>query len=70
METIKIKTEYIKLDQLLKFAAMVESGGQAKEVIAAGEVFLNGEVCLMRGKKLRDGDKVLFEGQEVIIKGE
>lgn len=61
-EIIKINTEFIKLDQFLKFANAVESGGMAKEVILNGEVRVNGEVCLERGKKLRDGDRVLFAG--------
>lgn len=62
MEKISITTEYIKLDQLLKFAGVCYTGGEAKEVIADGEVKVNGEVCLMRGKKLREGDVVeVFE---------
>ena len=58
MDTIQINTEFIKLDSLLKFAGMVETGGEAKELIQAGQVKLNGEVCTMRGKKLRNGDTV------------
>jgi ribosome-associated protein len=61
METIAIQTEYIKLDALLKYAAVVGSGGEAKTVIADGQVFVNGEVCTMRGKKLRPGDTVRFD---------
>lgn len=60
METIQIQTEYIKLDAFLKFAAMVGTGGEAKLVIADGLVQVNGEVCTMRGKKLRAGDTVTF----------
>ena len=67
METIGIKTEYIKLDALLKFAALVASGGEAKTVIAEGLVSVNGEVCTMRGKKLRAGDRVEFDGRTVAI---
>ena len=67
METIGIKTEYIKLDALLKFAALVSSGGEAKTVIAEGLVSVNGEVCTMRGRKLRAGDAVVFEGETVEI---
>ena len=63
METITIKTEYIKLDALLKFAALVASGGEAKEVVGAGLVSVNGEVCTMRGKKLR-GKTVRIEADE------
>lgn len=64
---IPITTEYIKLDALLKFAGVVGTGGEAKQVIEAGEVAVNGEVCTMRGKKLRPGDRVVFAGQELEI---
>lgn len=57
-KTIKITTEFIKLDSLLKFAGIMETGGEAKEAIQAGEVKVNGEVCTMRGKKIRAGDVV------------
>ena len=67
METIGIKTEYIKLDALLKFAALAASGGEAKTVIAEGHVSVNGEVCTMRGKKLRAGDRVEYDGRTVAI---
>lgn len=70
METVTIKTEYIKLDALLKFAAMVASGGEAKEVVGAGLVSVNGEVCTMRGKKLRGGDTVSFDGKTVRIEAD
>jgi len=56
---IKITTEYIKLDQLLKFSGIVDSGVIAKEIIWDGLVSYNGEVCTMRGKKVYPGDKVL-----------
>ena len=62
MEKIAIETEYIKLDSLLKFAAVVGTGGEAKYVISEGMVTVNGEVCTMRGKKLRPGDRVSFQG--------
>lgn len=62
MEKITIETEYIKLDSLLKFTAVVGTGGEAKYVISEGMVSVNGEVCTMRGKKLRPGDKVSFQG--------
>ena len=62
MEKITIETEYIKLDSLLKFAAVVGTGGEAKYVISEGMVSVNGEVCTMRGKKLHSGDKVSFQG--------
>ena len=70
MEQIAIKTEYIKLDALLKFAALVASGGEAKEAVASGLVFVNGEVCTMRGKKLRSGDTVSFDGKTVRIEAD
>ena len=55
---IKIDTEFIKLDSLLKLSGVVPTGGAAKIFIQDGEVKLNGEVCTMRGKKIRKGDKV------------
>ena len=61
MEKILINTEFIKLDSLLKFAALVGTGGEAKFVISEGMVKVNGEVCTMRGKKVYPGDKVEFE---------
>ena len=61
MEKILIKTEFIKLDSLLKFAALVGTGGEAKSVIGEGMVKVNGEVCTMRGKKIYPGDKVEFD---------
>ena len=67
MKEIKIKTDFIKLDQALKFSGAVESGGLAKEIILNGQVFVNGEVCLMRGKKLRSGDIFSFEQNEYKI---
>ena len=70
MEKIGITTEYIKLDALLKFAALVSSGGEAKTVIAEGLVSVNGEVCTMRGKKLRKGDVVSFDGRTVRIEAD
>ena len=61
MEKIAIQTEYIKLDALLKYAALVGTGGEAKLVIGEGLVSVNGEVCTARGKKLRPGDVVRFD---------
>lgn len=57
-ETVAISTEFIKLDALLKYAGLVNSGGEAKTLIQEGDVLVNGEVCTMRGKKLRPGDTV------------
>ncbi len=62
MEQITITTEFIKLDAFLKFAALVGTGGEAKQLIAEGLIGVNGETCLMRGKKLYPGDRVDFQG--------
>ncbi len=67
METIQINTDFIKLDAFLKFAALVGTGGEAKMVIADGMVKVNGEICTMRGKKLRAGDRVDFAGQTLLV---
>mgnify|MGYP000700194195 CR=1 FL=1 len=67
MTEIKIDTEFIKLDALLKFANLVSSGGEAKIRIAEGEVLVNGAPCTMRGKKLRPGDTVSLDGETVKI---
>lgn len=64
---IKIKEDFIKLDSLLKFSGLCATGGHAKMVIIDGEVKVNGEVCLMRGKKIYKGDKVEFSGKGIII---
>lgn len=64
MKTIEITTEYIKLQDLLKLACATSTGGEAKNVIQDGLVCVNGEICTQRGKKIRPGDKVLFEKQE------
>ena len=69
METrqVKISTEFIKLEALLKFEGLAETGGDAKERIQAGEVTVNGKVCTMRGKKLRPGDKAALDGVELEV---
>ena len=67
VEEIPIHTEFIKLQDFLKFANAVESGGMAKSVILAEDVLVNGEVCTMRGKKLYNGDKFSFMGQTYLI---
>ncbi len=67
---ITIRTPFIKLDQFLKFSGAVETGGIAKEIVAEGIVLVNGEVCTMRGKKLRDGDIVELDDLRLIVKGE
>lgn len=66
-EKIAITTEFIKLDSLLKFATVCETGGMAKEAIQSGDVVVNGEVCTMRGKKIRPGDVVEVGGQIRLI---
>ena len=63
----KINTEFIKLDSLLKFSGVVETGGYAKELVQSGKVKVNGEVCTMRGKKIRSGDEVIFEEYKIVI---
>ena len=63
MREITITTEFIKLQDLLKFAGLVETGGEAKERVQAGEALVNGEPCVQRGKKIRPGDEVLFTGE-------
>ena len=67
METITITTEFIKLQDLMKFADMVSSGGEAKVLIQEGEVAVNGEVCLQRGRKIRPGDVVSFQGGQYTV---
>ena len=64
---ISIKEDFIRLDSAMKLADMVVTGGHAKIVIRNGEVKVNGEVCLMRGKKLHKGDKVEFENDGFLI---
>lgn len=59
---IKIDTEFIKLQYLLKLAGACDTGGMAKVLIQNGEVSVNGEVCTMRGKKMRDGDVAVIDG--------
>ena len=67
MKTVIIQTEFIKLQDLLKFANLVASGGEAKECVQTGQVQVNGEVCTMRGKKIRPGDTVSFAGQKLTV---
>ena len=67
METITITTEYIKLQDLLKLAAVTATGGEAKILIQEGQVLVNGEVCTQRGKKLRPGDTVDFGGKKLAV---
>ena len=65
MKIMTITTEFIRLQDLLKLANLVETGGEAKERIQDGEAMVNGETCTQRGKKLRPGDTVIFDGAEL-----
>ena len=66
-QNVEIETEFIRLDALLKFAAIVQTGGEAKMVITDGLVSVDGEVCTQRGKKIYPGQKVTFENIRLII---
>ena len=67
MKTVIITTEFIKLQDLLKFAGAVETGGDAKLIILEGRVKVNGEVCTMRGKKMRPGDRAVLDDELELI---
>lgn len=67
-EKIAIKTEFIKLDQLLKFSGVADIGSEAKQMVLDGIVKVNGEVCTMREKKIRPGDLVEITGEDIIIR--
>ena len=64
---ISVREDFIRLDSAMKLAGIVSTGGHAKTVIQNGEVKVNGEVCLLRGKKLKNGDKAEFNGNGFII---
>ena len=64
---IQIHTEFIRLQDLLKFAGAVETGGDAKRIIQEGRVSVNGETCTMRGKKLRPGDRATIDGETELV---
>ena len=68
MKTITITTEFIKLQDLLKLAGAVYTGGEAKAMVQEGFVTVNGEVCTMRGKKIRPGDTVCYEKETYQVK--
>ena len=70
MQEIAISTEIIKLDQLLKFAAIAQTGGESKFYISEGMVKVNDEICYQRGKKIKVGDKIEVEnaGSFLIVK--
>lgn len=67
-EIIEITTEFIRLDALLKFSGLAETGGDAKLMVLDGECSVNGEICTQRGKKLRDGDRVTLADAVMLIK--
>lgn len=62
-----IRTEWIRLDQFLKFCGLAETGGHAKEIVAEGVVSVNGEICTARGKKLYPGDRVQIDQYELEV---
>ena len=64
---VVIETEFIKLESAMKLANILPSGGTAKLEIQEGNVFVNGEICTMRGKKLYPGDKFRYEGLDYLI---
>lgn len=68
-ETVAIRGAHIELAQLLKFAGLVGTGGEAKQVITAGQVTLNGEVETQRGRKVVAGDRVAYEGRTLLVQG-
>lgn len=67
-ETVEIMSPFIKLDSFLKFAGVAETGGHGKELVAAGMVSVNGEVCTARGKKLYPGDIISIEDLQLEVK--
>ncbi len=69
-QTICIHTEYIKLQDLLKYAGAAGTGGDAKLAVQEGLVSVNGEVCTMRGRKLRPGDTVEYGGRKFLVEHE
>ena len=64
---VKIKTPYIELDSLLKYASICMTGGEAKILIKEGNVLLNGEICTMRKKKIYPNDTVCVDGKEITV---
>ena len=68
MDEISITTEYITLVQFLKYCGVADNGSMANDLVRNGEVWVNGELCTMRGKKLRPGDTVAVLGRAFVIK--
>lgn len=67
MKDVKINTEIIKLDSFMKWAGIISTGAEAKLLIKGGEVKLNGEIEIQRGKKLKAGDIIEFKGESYKI---
>ncbi len=67
MDKIELKGEIIRLGQLLKFAGLVDTGGEAKALIQAGEIRVNGQVETRRGRQLQEGDRVSIGDREVVV---
>lgn len=65
--SIHIDTEFIRLDALLKYAGLVQTGGEAKLRIQSGEVKVDGEICTQRGKKLRPGNTAELDGRRLRV---
>lgn len=70
MEKVKINTEFIKLDQLIKWAGVTGSGVEAKELVISGQVSVNGQTETRRGKKIRPGDRIEVLGTQIIVEAE
>ena len=66
---IRISDGFIRLDALLKYASIVPTGGEAKLLIQSGKVFVDGESCALRGKKIRPGSVVRYRGETLVVKG-
>lgn len=66
-EVIKVQGDFIKLQDLLKYSGLCETGGQAKFVIQNGEVKVNNQVCTMRGKKMRTGDIAEYNNKTIEV---
>lgn len=69
VKSVEIKSDYIKLDSLLKFAGITQTGGQAKEMILQGSVIVNGKTVTQRGKKIRAGDRVQIDHYTIEVAG-
>ncbi len=67
MKEIQISGEFIKLDALLKFSGLCQTGGEAKNMIQSGFVYVNNEPCDMRGKKIKSGDIISFNDEDIKV---